>query len=345
MISRIRTGKGQYKLVIPEEELRFRYLGLQQSTPDIAKAFGCSKPTILEQLKEYQIFIRSGKQAHNTPIYVAKLKQLLRGNKNCLGRHHTEEEKVKMSLVQKGKVFTEEHRANISLAGKGRIVSEATRAKHRLCNLKRYKNIEERVKTGLASHKYHEEHSEFSKQQTERLRAWRENPEIVKRWLEKNKEARQDSIHRAQQSIRSRAMWRNPDIRAKLVAERKKRWRANDYEVMHKMMAGMNISPSKPETTVLNILNTLAPRDWKFVGDGQVIIGGLNPDFININGRKLIIEVFGNYWHTQKLKPYKINEGRINVYATYGYRTLIVWEKETKDPDTLQKTILEFIKT
>lgn len=35
---------------------------------------------------------------------------------------------------------------------------------------------------------------------------------------------------------------------------------------------------------------------FTFVGDGKVIIGGKNPDFINEKNKKLI-EVYGDYWH------------------------------------------------
>jgi hypothetical protein len=123
----------------------------------------------------------------------------------------------------------------------------------------------------------------------------------------------------------------------------KKNWRANNFAAMKKMMLANCISPNKPETSVLNILNELYPNEWKFTGDGQVIIDGLNPDFINTNGKKLIIEVFGDYWHRQNVKPYRVNEGRVDVYATYGYRTLIIWERETKNIELLKQKIQEFV--
>ena len=65
--------------------------------------------------------------------------------------------------------------------------------------------------------------------------------------------------------------------------------------------------------------------------------------FINVNGKKLIIEVFGDYWHRQNVKPYHVNEGRVDVYAKYGYKTLIIWERETKNVEELKQKILEFV--
>jgi len=62
-----------------------------------------------------------------------------------------------------------------------------------------------------------------------------------------------------------------------------------------KMMESMNIKPNKPENKVLNALNKYYPTQWKYTGDGSLIIDGLNPDFVNVNGHKYIIEVFGMY--------------------------------------------------
>jgi len=80
------------------------------------------------------------------------------------------------------------------------------------------------------------------------------------------------------------------------------------------------------------LLKKSFPNEWKFVGDGQVILGGLNPDFINCNGRKLIIELFGDYWHGAKCtRPFVTEEERRDVYGKYGYRQLVIWEHELKE--------------
>ncbi len=36
---------------------------------------------------------------------------------------------------------------------------------------------------------------------------------------------------------------------------------------------------------------------YKYVGDGELEISGLFPDFVHERGEKKIIEVFGRYWH------------------------------------------------
>jgi hypothetical protein len=89
------------------------------------------------------------------------------------------------------------------------------------------------------------------------------------------------------------------------------------------MMQGMHIRPNRPETKVLQTLDTFFPNQWKYTGDGSFILAGLNPDFLNINGIKVLIEVFGDYWHKDD-NP----QDRINKFLEYGFHTLILWEKD-----------------
>jgi len=77
------------------------------------------------------------------------------------------------------------------------------------------------------------------------------------------------------------------------------------------------------EKKVDSYLNKNFPNQWKFVGDGQVWIARKNPDFLNINGEKKIIEVFGNYWHRND-----DGQDRIKHFKKYGFETLILWESE-----------------
>ena len=86
--------------------------------------------------------------------------------------------------------------------------------------------------------------------------------------------------------------------------EVKNRW--NNKEFKNKMieyvMKGLEITPNKPEQILIKLLSKLLPNEYKFVGNGKVIIGGKCPDFINVNGQKKIIEHFGDYWHANPEK-------------------------------------------
>jgi G:T-mismatch repair DNA endonuclease (very short patch repair protein) len=97
------------------------------------------------------------------------------------------------------------------------------------------------------------------------------------------------------------------------------------------------IRPTRPETKLATILNRIFPGEYKYVGNGEIIIGRKNPDFININGKKKIIEMFGNYWHKKE-----DSQIRINAFKPFGFETFIVWEKELKNFKSLEQRLEEF---
>lgn len=99
--------------------------------------------------------------------------------------------------------------------------------------------------------------------------------------------------------------------------------------------------PNKQELKLQAILNNHFPSEWKFVGDGQLIIGGLCPDFSNINGRKCLIELFGDYWHSDKMvESWNRTElGRIMLYNSYGYKCLVIWEHELSNEKALAEKV------
>ena len=96
--------------------------------------------------------------------------------------------------------------------------------------------------------------------------------------------------------------------------------------------------PTKPEIKLGELIEQACPNEYKYVGDGEVIIGRSNPDYINTNGQKKIIELFGNYWHRND-NP----QDKITNYVKYGFQTLIIWESELKEPELVLQKIKEFV--
>jgi len=130
-------------------------------------------------------------------------------------------------------------------------------------------------------------------------------------------------------SCASSVMWKQyPDIFGKARLEK---W-------MKAMRHSLHMRPNQVEKRLLQILNKLYPNEWAFVGDWSLIIANKNPDFVNINGKKQVIELFGDYWHKGQ-KP----EKRIALFRKFGYQTLVVWERELKDETLLTKRIQEFV--
>ncbi len=96
-----------------------------------------------------------------------------------------------------------------------------------------------------------------------------------------------------------------------------------DKEFLLDFRKARDASPNKLEIFMNELLQDMFPNEWKFVGDFDTFIGGKCPDFINVNGRKQIIEVFGNYWH--KKEDIKT---RTDHFKQYGFDTLVIWEND-----------------
>jgi len=102
-------------------------------------------------------------------------------------------------------------------------------------------------------------------------------------------------------------------------------------------------SKNKPEKKLQKLLNKIVPNEYKYVGDGEIIIDSFCPDFINYNNQKKIIELYGDYWHNRK-EVIKRDKRRLKIYKQYGYQTLIIWENELENINILKEKILKFDK-
>jgi len=143
----------------------------------------------------------------------------------------------------------------------------------------------------------------------------------------------------------SREHWMNKDYRDRTIKGLKKNWLNPIYKEnwLRKTLFSLNIKPNKPETFLMKLLAETCPNEWTFVGDGKLFIGGKNPDFANIHGTKQVIELFGDYWHGERARCYEETEkGRIELFKQYGYDTLIIWEKELKNPQEVISKIISF---
>ncbi len=98
-----------------------------------------------------------------------------------------------------------------------------------------------------------------------------------------------------------------------------------------------NIRPNGPETLFINICQKYN-LPYKYVGDGTFWIESKNPDFINTNGEKIIIEINGIYWHLIKFQYREPNLTREQVeirekkhFENLGYKCIIIWDDELSD--------------
>jgi len=132
--------------------------------------------------------------------------------------------------------------------------------------------------------------------------------------LDLSVEAKRKIGERAAQRLRE--LWKDPNYQKQMVELTCTLWK----------------TPTLPEKQLGEMLQTVCPGEYRYVGDGSLIIGGKCPDFANCNGERKIIEMFGDYWHRGE-----IPQDRIDTFKPFGFDTLIVWEHELKDPQLPQK--------
>ena len=97
--------------------------------------------------------------------------------------------------------------------------------------------------------------------------------------------------------------------------------------------------PTKPERMFLGICQKYN-LPFRYVGDGQLWIGKdkkLNPDFVGCNGKRIIVEIMGDYWHSLLLNP-KLREEAVLTYRKrhfkrFGWASLFLWESDLKRAD------------
>ncbi len=102
-----------------------------------------------------------------------------------------------------------------------------------------------------------------------------------------------------------------------------KRLYREDKEFLKMIQKSWHRKPNSLEKGFQEIIEKLFPNEYKYVGNGEIWIGGKNPDFINVNGKKIVLEVFGNYWHN--IEDVQTREKH---FEKYGFQCLCIWESD-----------------
>ncbi len=265
----------------------------------------------------------------------------------------SEETREKLQQSHIGKKLSLEHRAKIGKSHIGMRPSVATREQMSLDRKGKPKNFSNTVKEKLAR---------LSKER------WA-NPEYRVRFITafKSKRLSQESKHRC--SIvklghgcskatkhkigdKSRERWANLEYRERAIKamtgwHQTEEWKANQSKIAkecwldplyaHKVLSGVCKHPNKKESLLMDMINEVAPNQYRFTGDGSFAIYNLHPDFTNCNGQKKVIEHYGRGWHRGE-NP----QNRIDKFAEFGFDCLIVWEQELSNRAKVILRIKEF---
>jgi G:T-mismatch repair DNA endonuclease (very short patch repair protein) len=135
--------------------------------------------------------------------------------------------------------------------------------------------------------------------------------------------------------------------KAKMAAAQKKskakRTEVQKANFLRKWAVSNNLSPNKQELVLNTLIQRYFPKEFKLNVKGGIVIAGKIPDFVNCNGKKVLIELFGDYWHSKKITgntPTQEEAQRRKVFSEYGFKTAIIWEHELRD----KKLVLSKIK-
>jgi len=138
---------------------------------------------------------------------------------------------------------------------------------------------------------------------------------------ESNGGRKHTSEHRRKNSVSRKLLWQDPGF-------------------VQKQMKARKVYPNKAEMFLQGILDRVDPGNWIYVGDGrdkQYILSGKVPDFVH-RTKKLIIELFGDYWHKEEeIEP------RTKLFEKHRYQTLIIWEHELQLVTSVMKTVQNFM--
>lgn len=138
---------------------------------------------------------------------------------------------------------------------------------------------------------------------------------------------------------------RNNDKARHAMAETKRRRCREDSEYKKRLVTAL-LNQAKPNKVEQQLIDWMSADGlpYKYVGDGAVVIEGRCPDFINTDGAKRVIELFGDYWHDERrnkrLTASRTVEGTQTHYKKYGFDCLIIWQRELRN----KKAVLDRVR-
>lgn len=132
------------------------------------------------------------------------------------------------------------------------------------------------------------------------------------------------------------------DEQLKKIGDHTRKWFAslNDEQREKHFKRLLSKSEEKPNIIEKRISDIFKSNNlpYKYVGDFSFWLGGKNPDFLNINGKKEVIEVNGCYYHGCKecypegghKEIIDDSKERIEHFKKYGFDCKIIWEHDIR---------------
>lgn len=310
-------------ILASKEELEEMYWGRRMSLDDIASHFGVSRPTVRSWVTYYGIRQKNWSEAHSI-------------------REHTDIEKQKVSSSVK-RAYAQGRMPNLKMPSKEKIERLYLRGGQTIKYLAREFQVNRcTVRDWLRKFGIPTRKSGYY------LKGRRRGEEAVKNAAE--------GLKRAFAEGRRLSNWQPPvekDDLERLYSEKRMSLAAiaplfnTTPQTVRNWMEHWGLvrrpapfagKPTAPELQFDTYLAEWCPNEWLYNGDGEHLkLGRRKPDWININSKKQLIELWGDYYHRGQ-NP----EDRIAGFRSYGYSTLVIWEHELKDLETLREKVLSF---
>lgn len=262
------------------------------------------------------------------------------------GREHSKESKEKMSKAKIGKSTwlkgltkeTDERVAKFSERMKG--ISKPREQVEKMIASKKGKRM------GKESSFYGRHHTEKNKRLFSEQKKGKNHPNYGK----PRPQSVKDKISKAGKGIKKPPLTeshknaiREANIREWSDPEKRDKRRRN-------IMKSLAKSPTKPESKFIEIVKKYNLPFKYNSKDVDIIIGGRVPDFYNCNGKKQVIEIFGEVYHDPdkayfEVDPKRTKEGTIKHYKELSFCCLVIWEKEFQEEDTIVEKVKQFMET
>ena len=120
----------------------------------------------------------------------------------------------------------------------------------------------------------------------------------------------------------SRGLTKDTDDRVACISKAQKRlWQNSDYakKVLHRR------TPSYPEQIFITLCQEYQ-LPFRYVGNGELLIDGKNPDFVGTQDGYKLIEIWGEHWHKGE-DP----QNRIDFFKSRKYSCLIIKAAELRN--------------
>lgn len=172
------------------------------------------------------------------------------------------------------------------------------------------------------------------------------NPTANLEIREKISETHKRLIKEGKITIPWKGITRSKEEREKMSLSKKLLWQNKEYREKNikNTLKAMFKRPTKLEQKFIDFFNE-NNLPFKYCGNGSLLIGFLNPDFYEINGKKICIEVSSEKFRKNipKETTEEYEKRRTEHFIKYNWKCLVLWDKELNNEINLLNKIKDFI--